>query len=56
MKSEGATLGAMQSVDNLGRILGPVFGGVLYSLSLALPYYAGGGINLLFFILAVLII
>ncbi len=53
---EGATMGAMQSMDSLGRILGPIFGGVLYSLSLALPYYAGGGINLLFFILAMVVI
>ncbi|MFH1386582.1 MAG: MFS transporter [bacterium] len=53
---EGATMGAMQSVDSLGRIMGPIFGGALYSLSLALPYQAGGGINFLFFVLALLFI
>ena len=53
---EGATMGAMQSVDSLGRIVGPIFGGALYSLALTLPFYAGGGINFFFFILAMMFI
>ncbi|MFA5839171.1 MAG: MFS transporter [Candidatus Margulisiibacteriota bacterium] len=44
---EGATMGAMQSVDSLGRIIGPVAAGFLFQLSLNLPFISSGGINLL---------
>ena len=44
---EGATMGAMQSVDSFGRILGPVMGGLLFQLGLNLPYLSIGTLNLL---------
>ncbi len=44
---EGATMGAMQSVDSLGRIIGPLAAGFLFQLSLNLPFISSGGINLL---------
>ncbi|MFA5112804.1 MAG: MFS transporter [Candidatus Margulisiibacteriota bacterium] len=53
---EGATMGAMQSVDSLGRILGPVVGGVLFSFGTLLPYLGIGGFNLLAFILLLVLI
>jgi multidrug resistance protein len=52
---EGVTMGAMQSVDSLGRIIGPVFGGFMYSFHYALPYLSGSAINLLFWIVFLLI-
>ncbi|MDI6731067.1 MAG: MFS transporter [Candidatus Margulisbacteria bacterium] len=44
---EGATMGAMQSVDSLGRILGPVAGGFLFQMSMSLPFLSSGGLNIL---------
>lgn len=44
---EGATMGAMQSVDSFGRILGPVMGGALFGLGMSWPYLGNGALNLL---------
>lgn len=44
---EGATMGAMQSVDSFGRILGPVIGGALFGLGMSWPYLGNGVLNLL---------
>jgi MFS family permease len=44
---EGATMGAMQSVDSFGRILGPVMGGALFGLGMSWPYLGNGVLNLL---------
>ncbi len=38
---QGAALGGMQSFDSLGRILGPLWGGVAFYLLHDLPYYTG---------------
>lgn len=38
---QGAAVGMMQSFDSLGRILGPVVGGVVLDLNINLPYLAG---------------
>lgn len=40
-KDTGASLGLLQSFGSLGRILGPVTGGVLYGLNMGLPYILG---------------
>ncbi|MDD5383178.1 MAG: MFS transporter [Candidatus Margulisbacteria bacterium] len=42
---QGATMGAMQSVDSLGRIAGPLVGSLLFQLGANLPYLGTGGIN-----------
>lgn len=52
---EGVTMGAMQSVDSLGRIFGPICGGYLFALNYNLPYLTGGAINLLFWLVFLLI-
>ncbi|MCL6580610.1 MAG: MFS transporter [Firmicutes bacterium] len=38
---QGAALGTMQSFDSLGRIAGPVWGGVAFRLYPGLPYWTG---------------
>lgn len=48
---EGITMGAMQSVDSLGRVLGPIFGGLVFGLNINFPYLSGGAINLIFWIM-----
>jgi MFS family permease len=48
---EGVTMGTMQSMDSLGRILGPIFGGFVFSIHYFLPYVSGGGFNLLFLLI-----
>jgi MFS family permease len=47
---EGATMGAMQSVDSFGRILGPVVAGFLFQLAQSSPYLSTGSFNLLAFL------
>lgn len=37
----GSTTGLLSSFDSIGRIVGPVIGGWLYSLSIGLPYISG---------------
>lgn len=38
---QGASLGLIQSFGSLGRILGPITGGVLYGVNMGLPYIVG---------------
>ncbi|MBI5700345.1 MFS transporter [Candidatus Saganbacteria bacterium] len=47
---EGATMGAMQSIDSLGRIAGPIFGGFALAMHSNLPYLSGSAVNFLFWI------
>nr|WP_307149051.1 MFS transporter [Robertmurraya andreesenii] len=37
----GSTTGLLSSFDSLGRIIGPTFGGWLFSVSVGLPYISG---------------
>ncbi|WP_090080600.1 MFS transporter [Lentibacillus persicus] len=37
----GAATGYLSSFDSLGRIIGPVLGGLLYSIAVGLPYISG---------------
>ncbi len=39
----GSTTGLLSSFDSIGRIVGPVLGGWLYSLSIGLPYISRSG-------------
>jgi len=52
---EGATMGAMQSVESFGRIIGPIAGGFIFQFSLNLPYISTGGLNLLALLAAFLL-
>lgn len=52
---EGVTMGAMQSVDSLGRIAGPIFGGLVFGLHYTFPYLSGGGLNLIFWAIFLII-
>src|SRR3989339_96739 len=45
---EGVTMGTMQSVDSLGRILGPVLGGLAFEFHYAIPYLSSGFLNFVF--------
>lgn len=44
---QGSSMGLLGSMDSLGRIAGPVLGGVLYKLAHSSPYIAGAIISLL---------
>lgn len=46
----GLAIGALSSMDSLGRILGPVAGGTLYVTRELLPFAAGSAINALAFL------
>lgn len=46
LDGQGASLGLMQSFGSLGRIIGPVIGGVLYDLNISVPYIAGTAVLL----------
>nr|WP_126429764.1 MFS transporter [Brevibacillus marinus] len=53
-QAQGVTSGAMSSMDSLGRILGPLVGGALFSWHYSAPYIAGAllvGAMLLLFLL-----
>jgi MFS family permease len=50
--SQGAAIGKMQSFDSLGRIIGPVLGGVFYDISYNLPNILGAAILLSIYVLA----
>jgi MFS transporter, DHA1 family, multidrug resistance protein len=45
--SQGVVMGLLGSFNSIGRTLGPVFGGVAYSISMALPYVASAVISLM---------
>jgi len=47
----GTATGYLSSFDSLGRIIGPVLGGFLYSITIGLPYISGIFLSLLAFIL-----
>lgn len=47
----GMTTGYLYSVDSLGRIIGPVIGGFLYSIAIGLPYISGIFLSMLAYIL-----
>lgn len=47
---QGASLGLFQSFGSLGRILGPVVGGLLYDINMLIPY-AIGAISMMLLIL-----
>ncbi|GIO25436.1 MFS transporter [Ornithinibacillus bavariensis] len=47
----GATTGYLSSFDSLGRIIGPVLGGYLYSVSIGLPYISGMFVSIMAYIL-----
>lgn len=44
---QGTVLGVMGSFDSLGRIGGPLLGGLLYRRGLSLPYFSGAALTLL---------
>ncbi len=50
--AQGASIGLMQSFGSLGRILGPVIGGILYGIQMNIPYMTGASILLLIAILS----
>ena len=43
----GLAIGLLDSMDSLGRILGPVAGGALYALGGSLPFVSGAAMNVL---------
>lgn len=43
----GSTTGYLSSFDSLGRIIGPVLGGLLYAMAIDLPYISGVIISLI---------
>ena len=45
--AQGASIGLLQSFGSLGRILGPVVGGILYGIHMNIPYITGAIILLL---------
>ncbi len=47
----GGVTGVLSSFDSLGRIVGPPTGGMLYSISIGLPYISGAIISILAFLL-----
>lgn len=46
-KEQGNIMGLNQSLGSLGRVIGPVLGGVLYSFNFHLPYFGGAFIIVL---------
>lgn len=44
---QGGILGLAQSSASLARIMGPIFGNLLFSISIAWPYWASAGLMLL---------
>ena len=50
---EGSTMGLMQSVESLGRIVGPLAGGYLLQIGLLLPYSSTGALNFIFLALSI---
>lgn len=47
----GSVTGLLSSFDSLGRILGPILGGLLYTISMGLPYISGIFLSAVAFIL-----
>jgi len=51
-QGQGASLGLFASFASLGRIIGPLTGGVLFGISMDLPYVAGSALLLLIVLVA----
>lgn len=51
---KGITMGLDQAIDSFGRILGPLFGGVLFGLHISLPFVGSSIICLLMFVIVLL--
>ena len=49
-QNQGTSLGIMQSFGSLGRIAGPVAGGILYEFNIFIPYLMGAFIMVLIFL------
>ncbi|QHS23705.1 tetracycline resistance MFS efflux pump [Virgibacillus sp. MSP4-1] len=47
----GNTTGVLSSMDSLGRMIGPPLGGLLYSVSIGLPYISGILLSVIAFVL-----
>ncbi len=47
LDGQGVSLGLMQSFGSLGRIIGPVTGGILYGANISIPYFSGAAFLLL---------
>ncbi len=47
----GTATGYLASFDSLGRIIGPIVGGVLYSITIGLPYISGIFLSIIAFLL-----
>lgn len=47
----GSSTGLLSSFDSLGRIVGPTFGGWLYSIAIGLPYISGIIITIIAFVI-----
>lgn len=50
--SQGASLGIFQAFGSLGRILGPIAGGALYSVDIGFPYISGAFILIIMVLFA----
>ena len=53
---EGATMGLMNSVDSLGRIVGPLAAGYMFQLNMGSPYISSGLLNLIALLAAMALI
>ncbi|MBU9720910.1 MULTISPECIES: MFS transporter [Bacillaceae] len=47
----GSTTGLLSSFDSLGRIIGPPLGGLLFSITIGLPYISGIALSIIAFLL-----
>lgn len=54
-ESQGKMLGIFQSISSLARVIGPVLSGVLYAITPGLPYFAGGALMMMAFVLALVL-
>jgi multidrug resistance protein len=52
---QGATMGLMSSFDSLGRIVGPVWAGLIYRFGVNLPFFTGAAIAALGLVLALVV-
>ena len=50
-QNQGASLGIMQSFGSLGRIAGPVTGGILYEFDILIPYITGAFILVIVYLI-----
>ncbi|MDA8442834.1 MAG: MFS transporter [Peptococcaceae bacterium] len=50
-EGQGVSLGLFQSFGSLGRILGPIVGGVLYGIMIGLPYVTGALLLMFMFVI-----